>query len=125
MNKFGKVSVITAGLVLPLALLAGNVVTWYYKSSNPNNVDITADLAYLRQTLVTAFVVYGLVWLISLVCGILSLRREKSSDLGKTGLLLLSLITALSLCTAVTAGKISNAEEAYRAQQSQNFFKKL
>lgn len=125
MSKYGKISVITAGLVLPLALLAGNLVTWYYKSGNPDNVDITAGLAYLRPILVTSFVVYGLVWLISLVTGILALKREQTSELGRTGLMLLALVTVISLCTAITAGKVSDAEEAYRTQQSAEFFDAL
>lgn len=125
MNKYGKVSVISAGLVLPLALLAGNIVAWNLKSSNPDGVDITAGLAYLRPILITSFVVYGLVWLTSLVAGLLALKRDKVNELGKTGLVLLVLITVLSLCSAITAGKVSDAEEAYREQQATEFFQKL
>lgn len=122
MNKFGKISVLTAGLVLPLALLAGNLVAWYYKGGNPDNVDITAGLAYLRPILITSFVVYGLVWLISLVTGILALKNARTNELGRVGLLLLVLVTVVSLCAAISAGKVSDAEDAYRDQKATQFF---
>ena len=46
MNKFGKISIISAALALPLTLLVSGIVAWYLKSSNPDGVDITYALAY-------------------------------------------------------------------------------
>lgn len=118
MNKFGKLSIIASGLMLPLALIAGNLVTWYYKSGNPDNVDITAGLAYLRPILVISFTIFALTWLISLVSGLMALRRDRSSELGRIGLLLLALVSIISLFSAIAANKVTKIEENYKEQQS-------
>lgn len=116
MNKFGKVSIITAGLVLPVALLLSGVVAWQLKTTNPDAVDITAGLAYLRPILVTSFTTFGLIWLVSLVSGILGLKKDASPDYSKLGLLLLVLITITSVGAGITSKGVSDAEDAYRAQ---------
>lgn len=117
-NKFGKTSIITAGLVLPLALVLSGLVTWYLKTNNPDGVDITAGLAYLRPTLITAFVTFGLVWAISLVTGLLGLKRDASVELSRTGLTLLALVTVLSVISAISTNQVSRAEDLYREQNS-------
>ncbi|MBP9738854.1 hypothetical protein KBD20_04145 [Candidatus Saccharibacteria bacterium] len=119
MNKYGKVSIITAGLVLPITLLLSGAVAWYYKSTNPNGVDITIGLAYLRPILVTAFTAFAIVWALSLVSGLFGLKRDASKELSKVGLILLVLVTITSLGAGVTSKKVAEAEEAYRVQQLQ------
>ncbi len=116
MNKFGKVSIITAGLVLPIAMLVSGIVAWQLKSTNPDAVDITAGLAYLRPILVTSFTAFGLIWLVSLVSGLLGLKKDASPDYSKLGLLLLVLITITSVGAGITSKGVSDAEDAYRAQ---------
>lgn len=116
-NKFGKVSIITAGLVLPLALVVSGLVTWYLKANNPDSVDITADLAYLRPTLIAAFVTFGLVWAVSLISGLFGLKRDTSDELSRTGLTLLTLVTVLSIISTVSTTQVSRAEDLYRQQQ--------
>lgn len=118
MNKYGKASVVLAGLALPTALLLSSLVAWYLKSTNPDNVDITAGLAYLRPILVTSFISYGLLWLVSLLSGILGLKRDTSDELSRLGLLLLILVTTVSLAGGITSRRIADAEDAYRASQS-------
>ncbi|MCA9308738.1 hypothetical protein KC973_00010 [Candidatus Saccharibacteria bacterium] len=115
-NKFGKISIIAAGLVLPASLVFGGLVTWYLKSNNPDGVDITAGLAYLRPILVTSFVTYGVIWIISLVAGLIGLRRDASDELSRIGLTLLVLISILSVVSAVSSSQVSRAEDTYREQ---------
>lgn len=117
-NKFGKISIISAGLVLPLSLVFGGLVTWYFKANNPDGVDITAGLAYLRPTLITAFTTFGVVWVISLVTGLLGLKRDASDELSRTGLTLLALVTVLSVISAISTNQVSRAEDLYREQNS-------
>ena len=48
-------------LLLPLTLLASTFAAAFYKANNPDNIDITASLAYLRQTMVIAVVVFAVI----------------------------------------------------------------
>ena len=121
MNKFGKVSIITAGLVLPLTLLISAVVAWYLKFNNPDNVDITAALAYLRPTLLTAITCFTAFWLLSLISGIVGLKKDHSDEYSKIGLILLILITVVSLCAGITTKKTSDAESSYQAQSARRY----
>ena len=116
MNKFGKVSIITAGLMLPTAMFISGVIAWHLKSTNPDGVDITAGLAYLRPILVSAYSIFGAIWLVSLVCGVLGLKRDTSPDYSKLGLILLILVTITSVGAGITSKGVSDAEDAYRAQ---------
>jgi len=125
MNKYGKITVITSGLILPITLILGSVVTWYLKTNNPDGVDITAGLAYLRPTLLTSFITFGVLWAVSLVGGLLGLKRDQSNELSKIGLILLVLVTVTSIGAGVATKGVSDAEDAYREQQSREFFQKL
>lgn len=116
MNKFGKISIITAGLVLPVALLLSGVVAWHLKSTNPSDVDITAGLAYLRPILLTLFISFGIFWAVSLVTGLLGHKKDASSEYSKIGLTLLVLVTIVSVGAGTAAKATSNAEDAYRSQ---------
>lgn len=56
-------------LLVPLTILAGVLTSAFYATNNPDNIDITASLAYLRQTMVVSIAVFTLiaaavVWLI-------------------------------------------------------------
>lgn len=115
MNKFGKVSIITAGLVLPLTLFISGLVAWYLKSNNPDNVDITAALAYLRPVLLTAIGTFSLFWLVSLLSGLIGLKNDRSNEYSKIGLILLALVTVVSLCAGISTKKASDAEAAYQS----------
>lgn len=117
-NKLGKISIISAGLVLPLALVASNTLAWYLKTTNPDNVDITAGLAYLQPILIAAFVTFGVAWIISLVAGLRGKKHDASDELSKVGLTLLALVTILSLIAAYSSNQISHAEDLYREQSS-------
>ena len=116
MNKFGKTSIITAGLMLPSSLLLSGLVAWHLKSTNPDGVDITAGLAYLRPILVTGYAIFIAIWLVSLICGILGLKKDTSPEYSRIGLILLVLITVTSLGAGIASRGVADAEDAYRAQ---------
>ncbi len=122
MNKFGKVSLFTAGIMYPTAALAGGLVAWNLKSGNPDNVDITAGLAYLRPILVTGFILFGVLFIVSLISGVLALRRDQDRSLGKLSLVLLATILVFSGAAAFANAKTDNAIDQYRTQKDQEFF---
>lgn len=120
MNKFGKLSIVDSGLVLPLTILLSGLVAYYLKSNNPDNIDITAALAYLRPTLISAIICFAFFWLIGLLAGLIGLKKDKSNEYSKIGLTLLVLVTVVSGLAGVTIKKTSDAESAYRISQESN-----
>lgn len=87
-NILAKVSVASAALLLPVSFLLGKVVEYFLKSSNPSNVDVTQPLAYLAHILWTSIITFGILFVISLVTGLLALRGP-SKKLAKIGLSIL------------------------------------
>lgn len=75
MNKFGKISVFTAGVMFLVAAFFCALVAWNLKSSNRNNVDITVGLAYLRPILITGTILFVLILSVSAITRFLALER--------------------------------------------------
>lgn len=125
MNKFGKVSIFAAGLMFPAAAFIGGLVAWNLKSTNPDNVDVTQGLAYLRPILVTGIVVFVTLLLTSLVSGAVALKKDTDRTLGKIGLMLLATMLVFSVGAAIANAKTDDAIDAYRTAKEQKFFDAL
>jgi uncharacterized membrane protein len=125
MNKDGKRAIICAALALPLSLVVSGTIAWYLKANNPDNVDITAGLAYLRPILVSAFVTFGVLMLVAFVSALRGRRRDASPELSTLGLALIITLVLVSLVAGVASNRASKAEDRYRDQQTQEFFDKL
>lgn len=100
-----RLSVWSAGLFLPLNLLVGQSLALYLKSSNPDNVDVTQGLAYLRPILLTSLTLLVVTWLFSLTTGLKGLKSDDPST-ARMGLGLLAVITVLSLVLAAVNGSL-------------------
>ncbi len=113
-NKSSQISVLAAATMLPLAIIIGQLVAWYYKSVNPNDVDVSAGLAYLRQILLSAIGVLVLLWMVSLIAGLRGLRSEMKK-IAKLGLIILCINTVLMLGLAglnkINSDIVDNAEK--------------
>lgn len=125
MSRHGKVSIISAGLVTPITLFTSGLVAWLYRSSNPDNIDITTDLAYLKPIVLTLLITFAALWLISLITGILAVKNDKDTTLGKLGLLLLALVTIFSFLGAVAQDKADEEVNAVRKAQQVEYLRKL
>lgn len=104
---------LTAAL-LPLSMLMSNIVTALYKASNPENVDITAGLAYLRQSLFAGFgtaLIIGaiVVWLI-----VSMYRRDRNFIEAKLPLVLLCLVVFVLIISAAVSSYTGAVEDQYR-----------
>lgn len=125
MNEFGKKSLITTSLLLPITLAASSLVSWYLKTNNPDGVDITQGLAYLRPILIVSFSTFLVGWLMALIFGIIGLKKDEAPQTSKLALALLVAITILSTTAAIANSKAGHAEDAYQDQKSEQFFKDL
>jgi len=118
-NVYGTWSIIFAGLALPITVLVVGVVSWYFKSTNPDNVNILASLAYLRPILLSSIATFVVVMLAAIVCALLGKRRDESPQLSNIGLFLVVVVSVLSLFGAIAHSNAGDAEEAYRIKTSQ------
>ena len=83
-----------ATLPLPIAWIGGQLVAGVLKGSNPDNVDVTQGLAYLRPILITAGVLFAIVWVVALV---VALGRRRRGDTLPVKLLALHTVVAVAL----------------------------
>lgn len=120
MNRYGRLSIIFASLALPLALLISGTITWYLKAHNPDNVDITAGLAYLRPILVSAFVTFGASMVLSLWFAVRGKRHDASPGLSYLGIVLVVVVTLMSLASGIAQKGAGDAEDAYRKNKTTN-----
>lgn len=123
------IAVTLSTLLLPLSILAGAVAGAYYKSTNPNNIDITTSLAYLQQTL---FIGIGVGILIGLsVVGLIvhMYKKDRGFVQAKLPLTLLVAVGLIVGLISLSSSFISRAEDQYRIDHGQptlqQFFDKL
>ena len=109
-----NVTIILAALWLPLSMLIGNLVTAFYKSTNPNDVDITAGLAYLRQSLFAGFGAAGLIAVIIIGLVVLMYRRSGNFKEAKLPLAVFAIVGVVTLSALVVNGYINAVEDQYR-----------
>lgn len=116
--RHGRAAVACAALAIPVTLLLGSTVTWLYKSRNPDNVDITAGLAYLRQSLLTSFGTFLVIAVLTIALAVRGLRRDEDPALARLALVLLAAVTACGLLAAIASSRTGDAEDRYRQQHS-------
>lgn len=116
-------------LLLPLTVLAGSITGIYFKSNNPDNVDITNGLAYLQQTM-TAGIATAII--ISLIIAVLIVRMyRQDKNFVQAKLPLAVFVTVLVMIGAIggLANYNSALEDQYRSDHGQptlkEFFDKL
>lgn len=125
MNKFGKTSLVLASVALPLTLLVSGIISWHLKGTNPDNVDITAGLAYLKPILTATLVTFGVTWVSSFLLGIIGLKKDTSKEFAKLGLSILLVVTALSLVAGIANKNANDAVDVYREEKTMRFFQHL
>ncbi len=125
MNSNGKRSIVLASLALPVALIISGSIGWYLKTHNPDNVNITSGLAYIRPILGSALISFGAFMLAAFLCALRGLRRDTSRDLSVLGLSLIVVLTVLSITAGITHKGGGDAEDAYRTEKTQQFFNAL
>lgn len=102
-------------LLLPLTMLAGVVAAAILKSANPDNIDITTSLAYLRQTMIASIIVFGLA--VATIVGLIvkMYRRDHNFTQAKLPLVLLvSTVGVIALLLVVNAYTNSVREQYLR-----------
>lgn len=105
------VSLVT--LTLPATLLASTLVTAYFKSTNPDNVDITQSLAYLKQSLLVAVITFSLFVIVGIVGIVKMYRRDKNFVKAKFPMTLLIVVFVLMSGAAITNAYTNKVQDQY------------
>ena len=124
-KNYGNLSFTIISLTLPLTLLFGKVHEWWLKSRNPDNVDITAGLAYLRPLLVSSLVVFFVLVALAVITGVLGLKRDEDKSTAHRALASLAVAVVVCGFVAFSSNRVSKAEDNYRDQKASAFFKAL
>ena len=105
-RRLENLATLASSLLIPLPLLVSALVTAATFTSNPAGVDITNDLAYLREILGFGFGSLGVLLVVIVVLFVLAYRRARSLDALKLPLLVLGVQVvagvAILLLTAIS-----------------------
>lgn len=83
--RYGRAATACAALALPVTVLLGGAVAWFYKARNPDDVDITAGPACLRPILLTTFGTFLVMAILTIALAVLGLRRGAARRRPGTG----------------------------------------
>lgn len=116
-------------LALPTTILIGGIISAYFKSANPDNVDITQGLAYLQQSLFASVLTFG-IFTIAIIVGIVKMhRRDHGFVEAKLPLVLLSTVFLLIISALLVNAYTNKVQDQYLINNGrptlQQFFDKL
>lgn len=116
-------------LILPITLLVGAIASAYYKSTNPDNVDVTQGLAYLGQTMTISFVTFAVLIILAIIGIVKMYRADGSMCNAKLPLALLVTIVVLLGSYALVGSYTSKVQDQYLIDHGrptlQQFFDKV
>ena len=125
MKKYGNISFALVTLAFPVSLFVGKILEWSFKARNPDGVDITAGLAYLRPLLLSSFSVFAVIAAAAVAYALLGIKRDSDSSTAKNALIILVVSVILFGGAAFADRKISQTEDRYREDHLNSFFKTL
>jgi len=110
-------------------MITGAATSAFYKSNNPDNVDITNSLAYLQQSLIASFGVGVLITALIIWLIIRMYKRDGNFAEAKLPLTLLIVIVVAIITLGLVSNYTSSVEDQYRIDNGQptidEFFNKL
>lgn len=107
------VTTAVVALTLPITMLVGSLAGAYYKSNNPDNVDITQGLAYLRQTMIIAVITFVVLTVITLIGIVKMYRTDGNFSNAKLPLALLVSIAVLIGGFGLTNAYTNRVQDQY------------
>lgn len=129
MKNLRTLTIVLTCLLLPLTMLAGVLATAFYKSTNPDTIDITTSLAYLRQTMTVAIVTFAVI--VAAISGLIfkMYRRDRNFSQAKLPIVLLAATLGTIGIIMVVNSYTDSVQEQYRRDHGratlQEFFDAL
>lgn len=116
-------------LILPITLLAGAITAACYKSTNPDNVDITQGLAYLGQTMTISIITFAVLVILAVIGIVKMYRTDGNMSNAKLPLTLLVAMIVLLGGYALVSSYTNNVQDQYLIDHGrptlQQFFDKI
>ena len=100
-------------MLIPFPMIVSGLVTAVQFSGNPAGVDITQDLAYLREILVSAFVALGVILVVIIVLLAVTYRRARSFSAIRLPLIVLVVQLILGAVILGLTAISNNAVDTY------------
>ncbi|HMS92281.1 MAG TPA: hypothetical protein PJ993_02440 [Candidatus Saccharibacteria bacterium] len=111
-----NIAIISSLLVFPVTILTSLLISLYFKSTNPDNIDITQSLAYLSQSLVPAIIVMMMLLIIIMILCVLIYRQEGPASTKLPLALLIINIISIALI-AIVNWQIGRVQDQYLKDQ--------
>jgi hypothetical protein len=102
-----------ASLLIPLPLLVGTLIEAGLDAANPADVDVSQDLAYLRELLGFSFGFLGLLLLVIATLIVSLYRRERRFGAIALPVTILIVQIVAGLLLLVMTGVVDSIEDAY------------
>jgi len=112
-RRLENLATLASSLLIPLPLLVSALVTAATFTSNPAGVDITNDLAYLREILGFGFGSLGVLLGVIVVLFVLTYRRARTLDALKLPLLVLGVQVVVGVAILLLTGISDAASDSY------------
>ena len=112
-RRLENLAVLASSLLIAFPLFVSSLVTAATFSSNSAKVDITNDLAYLREILGFGFGSLGLLLVIIVVLFVLVYRRARTLDALKLPLLVLGVQVVVGVAVLLLTAISNAATDAY------------
>lgn len=121
-NKYGRISVFSAGLVLPVSLLSALVATWYTKSRSAINASLSNELSYMSEILLVFLAVYTFLWVISTVSVVMGLKKDLDKSTAKISLVLIITISVLSIALGAINSRVVQTSNPQSIERLDSLF---
>ena len=112
-SRLHTVTTVFASLLIPLPLLFGKLIEAGLDAANPADVDVSQDLAYLRELLGFSFGFLGLLVLVIAALIVTLYRRERRFSAIALPVTILVVQIAVGLLLLVMTGVVDGIEDAY------------
>jgi len=112
-SRLHTVATVFASLLIPLPLLFGKLIEAGLDAANPADVDVSQDLAYLRELLGFSFGFLGLLVLVIAALIVTLYRRERRFSAIALPVTILVVQIAVGLLLLVMTGVVDGIEDAY------------
>ena len=112
-RRLENLATLASSLLIPLPLLVSALVTAATFTSNPAGVDITNDLAYLREILGFGFGSLGVLLVVIVVLFVLTYRRARTLAALKLPLLVLGVQVVVGVAILLLTGISDAASDSY------------
>lgn len=102
-----------ASLLIPLPLLVGKLIEAGLDAANPADVDVSQDLAYLRELLGFSFGFLGLLLLVIAALIVSLYRRDRRFGAIALPVAILAVQVVVGVLLLVMTGVVDSIEDAY------------